>query len=164
MHIQELLEKFNLYGPILIFWLLYLESLNLSGIPATVVMPAIGFFIAGSEYSFGYIYLIAVIAGIIGNLTYYFIAHKFGARIYHKVYNKFPKTQKSLDKATRLSEKHGKKACLIGRLIPGVRGFITLIWGIFRVNPREFAVYSLIGIIIWDFVAIFSGYFIAVYL
>ncbi|WP_069998809.1 DedA family protein [Cellulosilyticum sp. I15G10I2] len=164
MDIQALLEKFNSYGPIVIFWLLYLESLNLSGIPATIIMPAIGFFIAESQYSFGYIFLIAVIAGVIGNLTYYFIAYKFGAKIYDKVYSKFPKTQNSLNKAKAMSEKYDKKACLIGRLIPGVRGFITLISGIFSIEPRTFAVYSLAGIIIWDFVTIFSGYFIAVYL
>lgn len=160
----ELIERFNIYGPIIIFWILYLESLGLSGVPATVIMPAIGFFIAESAYSFGYIFLIAVLAGITGNMTYYFIAYKMGDSLYDKIYNKFPKTQKPLDKAKALSKKYGKKACLVGRLIPGVRAFISLVFGIFRINPRDFTLYSLIGIIIWDFVTIFAGYFIAVYL
>jgi len=160
MDIQAVIEKINLYGPFIIFGLLYLEALNLSGIPATVLMPAIGFYIGQGKYSFVLIFVIALLAGALGNLTYYWLAFKLGAKMYHKTYNKFPSAQKPLKQAMYLSEKYGDKACLVGRLIPGVRAFVSIIPGIFRMKFRTFAVYSILGIAVWDFATLLIGYYI----
>jgi len=162
MTIEQVVEKLNIYGPMIVFILLYLEGLNLSGIPATVIMPAVGFYIGERNYSFAFLFFIAIVAGILGNLTYYWIASKLGKRIYDKIYNKFPSTQKPLDKAMSLSTKYGDKACFIGRLIPGVRAFVSLISGIFRIELKKFTLYSLLGIVVWDFIAIFTGYMVAI--
>ncbi|MTN10699.1 DedA family protein, partial [Turicibacter sanguinis] len=56
MFTTEILEKLDLFGPYLIFLLIFLEGLNLTGIPAIVIMPAIGFSIYTSSYSFFFIY------------------------------------------------------------------------------------------------------------
>lgn len=162
MDIQQIIRKIDLYGPIIIFALFYLEGVNLSGIPASIFMPAVGFYSGTGKYSFIVIFFIAVFAGLLGNLTYYGAAYKVGEKLCDKVTHKFPKTRKPLSKAIALSEKYGDKACFIGRLIPGIRVFISLISGIFRVRLKRFTIYSALGIIVWDFVAIFIGYLVAV--
>ena len=60
------------------------------------------------------------------------------------------------------SEKYGNKACLIGRFIPPVRSFISLIAGIFKMKFKEFFLYSSIGICIWDLILILVGYLIPI--
>ena len=45
MQTSDILSGFNQYGPLLIFIILFLESLNLTGIPAIIILPTIGFFI-----------------------------------------------------------------------------------------------------------------------
>ena len=142
--------------------LFYLEGINLSGIPATAFMPVVGFYAGRSSYSFGLILVIAIFAGILGNLTFYLAAYKLGEKLYDKVYNKFSKARKALSRAMGLSMKYGDKVCFIGRLIPGIRAFVSLTAGIFKVKPRIFALYSSMGIFVWDFTLLFAGYFIAI--
>ncbi len=162
MDMHTVVEKFNLYGPIIVFGVLYLEALNLSGIPATVLMPAVGFYIKERHYSFLFIFMIAMTAGILGNLTYYLLAYRLGRKMYHKVYSRFPRTQKPLDKAMHISEKYGSKACFIGRLIPGVRAFISIVSGVFKIEFRPFMLYSLLGIGLWNLITLLIGYLMAI--
>ena len=101
---------------------------------------------------------VAVIGSILGNITYYLVVRHFGIRIYQYFYNKFKGIRKSLDKAQTLSDEHGDKVCLIGRLIPGVRTVVSLLAGTFEVKFGTFVIYSAIGIVIWNLVFIIIGY------
>ena len=89
MFTTEILEKLDLFGPYLIFLLIFLEGLNLTGIPAIVIMPAIGFSIYTSSYSFFFIYLISVLAAILACLAYYAVSYKFGGALYDFFYQKY---------------------------------------------------------------------------
>lgn len=162
MDINEVLSILNNYGILIIFIIMFLEGLNLTGIPSAVLLPSIGVFIDSNNFSFITSFLLAFLASILANLIFYFIAYKFGSKIFDYIYNKFPRLQKGLNKTINISEKYGAKACLIGRLIPTVRTCISLIAGVFKINLRDFILYSSIGIFIWDFVLIFLGYLIPI--
>lgn len=73
---NDIIAKLVEYGPIVIILTMYLEGLNLSGIPSVVIIPAIGVYIVMWEKL--YIFSIAAIASILGNFTYYLIASKLG--------------------------------------------------------------------------------------
>lgn len=161
MDSNDILSLLNSNSLCIIFIIMFLEALNLTGIPALVIFPAIGLFIGKSTYSFSTIFFIGLSASILGSMTYYFVSFKFGQFIFDYFYKKFPRTQKSLDKALDLGKKHGSKFCLIGRLVPGVRTFVSLVSGIFRLDFFDYFLYSSLGIFIWNFVFIFGGYLIS---
>lgn len=161
MFTTEIFEKFDLYGPWLVFILVFLEGLNLTGIPAIVIMPTIGFFIHNSSYHFLYIYMICTLGAVFACIVYYVISHKFGGLLYQFFYDKFPSTQKGLDKATALSHRFGPLMCFIGRVIPSVRTFISLMSGIFKIPFKQYILYSTGGVLIWNFITLLMGYFIA---
>lgn len=137
---------------------MYLEGLNLTGIPAIVLLPTIGLFIRYSEYSFMTILGVAIFGSMLGNITYYAVVRYIGPKIYDYFYNKFRGIRKSLDKAQKISEKYGNKVCLIGRIIPGARTVVSLLAGTFEVRVYDFVIYSLMGISIWNFMLILLGY------
>lgn len=141
---------------------MFLESLNLTGIPSTIILPAIGILISLNNLSIIKILLLTIFASILGNIVFYFISYKFGSKIYDYLYNKFPKLQKVFDKAMNMSNKYGTKICLFGRLIPSIRSWISLVAGIFKVKLRDFLLYSSIGIFIWDILLILVGYLIPI--
>ena len=141
---------------------MFLESLNLTGIPSTIILPAIGILISLNNLSIIKILLLTSFASILGNIVFYFISYKFGSKIYDYLYNKFPKLQKCFDKAMNMSNKYGTKICLFGRLIPSIRSWISLVAGIFKVKLRDFLLYSSIGIFIWDILLILVGYLIPI--
>ena len=134
----NLIETLKANSLLIIFIIMFLESLNLTGIPAIVIIPAIGVFIKNSGHSFFVVFAIASFASILGSIAYYLVSSKFGDVIYNFFFNKFPSTQKSLTKAKEIAEQYGAKMCLIGRMIPTVRTFISLMSGIFKVKFKDY--------------------------
>ena len=155
---QTILNYIQENGQFIIFVIMVLEGLNLTGIPAIVILPAVGILAAEGPAHIGTILGITILGSIIGNVIYYLIVRIIGGRVYDFFYNKFKGLRKSLDKADKLIEQYGDKACCIGRLIPGARTVISLIAGTFRVNFMKFILYSSVGIIIWDSVLVMAGY------
>ena len=162
MDIKEMISVLSSHNIYIIFIIMFLESLNLTGIPSTIILPAIGILISLNNLSIIKILLLTIFASILGNIVFYFISYKFGSKIYDYLYNKFPKLQKCFDKAMNMSNKYGTKICLFGRLIPSIRSWISLVAGIFKVKLRDFILYSSIGIFIWDILLILVGYLIPI--
>lgn len=162
MDIKEMISVLSSHNIYIIFIIMFLESLNLTGIPSTIILPAIGILISLNNLSIIKILLLTIFASILGNIVFYFISYKFGSKIYDYLYNKFPKLQKCFDKAMNMSNKYGTKICLFGRLIPSIRSWISLVTGIFKVKLRDFLLYSSIGIFIWDILLILVGYLIPI--
>ena len=162
MDIKEMISVLSSHNIYIIFIIMFLESLNLTGIPSTIILPAIGILISLNNLSIIKILLLTIFASILGNIVFYFISYKFGSKIYDYLYNKFPKLQKCFDKAMNISNKYGTKICLFGRLIPSIRSWISLVAGIFKVKLRDFLLYSSIGIFIWDILLILVGYLIPI--
>lgn len=155
-----MIECFDKYGLIVIFIIMYLEGLNLTGIPAIVILPTIGAFSANSVYPLMIVVGITILASLLGNLTYYIVIRCLGGKIYDWIYNKFAGMRKSLDKAQVLSDRYGNGLCLVGRLIPGVRTVVSLVAGTFRVQPIIFIIFSALGILVWNLVLIYMGYIV----
>ena len=162
MDIKEMISVLSSHNIYIIFIIMFLESLNLTGIPSTIILPAIGILISLNNLSIIKILLLTIFASILGNIVFYFISYKFGSKIYDYLYNKFPKLQKCFDKAMNMSNKYGTKICLFGRLIPSIRSWISLVAGIFKVKLMDFLLYSSIGIFICDILLILVGYLIPI--
>lgn len=158
---QQIISYFNEYGLILVFIIMYLEGLNLTGIPALVLLPTIGMFSASSSLSLMLIVTLTVLGSLLGNITCYMIVRCLGNKVYRWLYNKFKSMRKSLNKAQMLSNKYGNGICMIGRLIPGVRTIISLLAGTFKVRFDVFLIFSTLGIFIWNFILIYVGYIIS---
>ena len=57
-------------------------------------------------------------------------------------------------------EKHGNKALVIGRFVPVVRTFITVVAGVGRMDRRRFFTWSLVGAVLWATGITLLGYFL----
>ncbi len=67
--------------------------------------------------------------------------------------------ESDLDKASKLFERHGRKAVLIGHLIPGVTAFISTVAGLQRMPIRgRFLFYAIVGTALWDGILIVLGW------
>ena len=161
MTISQILSYFNEYGPLRIFVIMFLEALNLTGIPSYLILATIGYLTKQSSFHLLTIFFTTFIGSLCGCLLYYLIALKFGRPMYNYFYYKFPPTQKGLDKAKELSERYGAITCLIGRTIPTVRTFISLMAGVFQVPFQSYLWFSMGGIAIWNSLLLLLGYIFA---
>lgn len=146
------------YGMLFIFFIVYLEELNCPGLGAAILFPAIGAFIAYTGKSFLFVFILTVIAGILGSLTLYVLGYYVGNPLLEWFARRFVKTEKYINKIMYLSERYGSKGVFICRLLPAVRTIVSLISGTLRESFIKFTIYSAAGISIWNFVLILSGY------
>jgi membrane protein DedA with SNARE-associated domain len=139
-----------------IFLLMVLES-ALIPIPSEIIMPFSGFLVtAGKLGSIG-----TVLAGSLGNLvgsilTYYLgmklgraFLIKYGRYILFRVHH--------LEWIEHLFQIYGDKISFIGRLLPGVRTYVSLPAGIGKTNLVKFAIYTFVGSIIWNSFLTYAG-------
>ena len=57
-------------------------------------------------------------------------------------------------------ERHGNKALVLGRFVPFVRTYVTVVAGIGQMERRRFYVWSAVGAVLWVLVITLLGYFL----
>ena len=150
---------FHEYGMLLLFIIVYLEYLNLPGLPAGIIMPLAGIMCASSDISLLASLSISVLAGLLGSITLYIIGLYLGEPSIRWLVKRYPKTESHINKAIEYCDKYGDKGVFISRLIPVARTLCSLIAGTFKLRFINFCIYSTVGITLWNFAFIFSGYF-----
>lgn len=139
-----------------IFILMTLES-ALVPIPSEIIMPFSGFLsTTGRLEPIG-----VIIAGSLGNLIGSILTYYLGLKIGRTFVLKYGKyiffKRKHLELTERLFAKYGEKISFIGRLLPGIRTYVSLPAGIGKARPKKFVVYTLAGVVIWNSFLTFIG-------
>jgi membrane-associated protein len=99
-----------------------------------------------------------VVAAFAGNVAGYEIGRKIGPRIYERD-GKLLKRE-YLEQTATFFEVHGSKALVIGRFVPFVRTFITLVAGVTQMNRAKFLLWSAVGAVLWVSSITLLGYFL----
>ncbi len=158
MDIQMLTDCFHQYGVIVIFIIVFLEYLNLPGFPAGVVMPLAGIWASQGGIGFGMALLLSVLAGLCGSWVLYFAGRFGGDFILKKYVRKFPKHKAVIEQTMERIRKKGYPGIFFGKLIPMVRTIISIPAGVLKMNFIGYTLYSVMGIIVWNFVFVGAGY------
>ena len=118
-------------------------------LPGDSLLFAIGLFIATGalQISFPFALVALAVAAFLGNVTGYEIGRAVGPPIYRRD-GRIMK-RKYFDDTTAFFSKHGNKALVIGRFVPFVRTFITVVAGVTRMERRRFFVWSAVGAVLW---------------
>jgi membrane-associated protein len=129
-------------------------------LPGDSLLFAIGLFIARGDIDVNIVVacVILSIAAFLGNVTGYEIGRFIGAPLYERN-GRFIK-KKYFDQTHDFFEKHGAKALVIGRFVPIVRTFITVVAGVSRMDRRHFFVWSAVGAVLWATGITLLGYFL----
>jgi membrane protein DedA with SNARE-associated domain len=139
-----------------IFFLMVLES-ALIPIPSEIIMPFSGFLASTDKFSSIGVVLAGSFGNLIGSIITYYLGIRLG-RVFLIKYGKYIFFRlHHLVWTEQLFQRYGDKISFVGRLIPGVRTYISLPAGIGRTNFIKFAVYSLAGSLIWNSLLTYGG-------
>jgi membrane-associated protein len=129
-------------------------------LPGDTLLFAVGLFIAGDQLHLNIFVALAAffVAAFLGNVVGYEIGRKLGPPLYNHD-GRFLK-RKHLDQTRDFFDRHGNKALVIGRFVPFVRTYITLVAGITEMDRRRFVLWSAIGAVAWVLVITLLGYFL----
>lgn len=129
-------------------------------LPGDSLLFAIGMFIAGDDISVSlWVAIPALIAaGFGGNVAGYEIGRFIGPTLYER--NGRILKQKYFDQTRAFFDKHGNKALVIGRFVPIVRTFVTVVAGVTRMDRRRFFTWSFVGAVLWVGSIVIIGFFL----
>jgi membrane-associated protein len=129
-------------------------------LPGDSLLFAIGLFIATGDLNMNLIVALVIlsIAAFAGNVVGYEIGRAIGTPLYHR--NGRILKEKYFEQSHAFFEKHGAKALIIGRFVPVVRTFITVVAGVSQMNRRHFFVWSGVGAVLWVWSVTLLGYFL----
>ncbi len=139
-----------------IFFLMVAESAMIP-IPSEIIMPFSGFLVASGKLSFIEVVLAGSFGNLIGSIITYFLGIKIGRHLIIKYGKYFFFHEKHLQFTERLFEKLGDKISFVGRLLPGVRTYVSFPLGIAKSNLIKFIFYTLIGSLIWNTILTYAG-------
>ncbi len=141
-----------------VFALMALSNLLLP-IPSQLVLPLAGFLVGKGEFSFSLVFLAATAGALASASALYALGRWVGEkslRLFVRRFGRFLLVGESdLYKASRWFERHGGKAVLVGRLVPGVGSLISVPVGIERMPLARFLAYTILGNCLWN--GIFLG-------
>jgi membrane-associated protein len=95
-------------------------------------------------------------AAMLGNVVGYEIGRGIGPPLYNREGRILKR--KYFDQTHDFFEKHGNKALVIGRFVPFVRTYVTVVAGVTRMDRRRFLVWSAVGAVLWVFSITLLGY------
>ena len=152
------LNTIDQLGEIGVGALILLESL-VPPIPSEVVLPAAGALIYFGDLSGPLTMFWATLGSLLGALILYGAGRAFGEERTRRVMLAVPLIDSDdVDRADAWFSKHGEKAVLIGRLIPGVRSLVSLPAGAAGMPLGRFVLLTTIGSAVWNLVLIGSGW------
>ncbi|CAA9371469.1 DedA family protein [uncultured Nocardioides sp.] len=136
-------------------------------LPGDTLLFALGLFIAAERIDvfgtppFAELLLALVLlsaAAFLGNVCGYEIGRRLGPPLYEREGRILKR--KYFDQTQVFFDKHGNKALVIGRFVPFVRTFITVVAGVTRMDRRRFFLWSAIGAVAWVMSITLLGYFL----
>lgn len=129
-------------------------------LPGDSLLFSMGLFIRRGDVSLsvGTACLLLTAFAFAGNVVGYEIGRALGTPLYERD-GRFIK-KKYFEQTNAFFDKHGNKALVLGRFVPIVRTFITVVAGAGRMDRRRFFTWSFIGAVLWATGITLLGYFL----
>ena len=155
--IKSVIETFSYAG---VVFLMFLENV-FPPIPSELIMPLAGFFSVASGLSVTGVIVAGTAGSVLGSVPLYFAGRLTGHARLRRWCDRYGKwigfTGHDLDNSRTWFERHGNKAVLLGRVVPGVRSLISVPAGMSRMNLGVFLSYTTLGSAVWSAALAFAG-------
>jgi membrane protein DedA with SNARE-associated domain len=162
--VAEISHYIAQYGYLAVFVLVFLQEL---GVPNPVsnelVLMYAGYTAHMGIVSLPRILLVSVTADFTGTTILFFLFYAFGGYIMNHKPRWFPLSGKRIDALKLRAEKGGWKGVFIGRLIPFIRGYVSVGAGLVRLKPSLFLTTVIASAITWSGGLVVVGWLMAPY-
>ncbi|REF35062.1 membrane protein DedA with SNARE-associated domain [Thermasporomyces composti] len=128
-------------------------------LPSEVVLPLAGFTASRGEMSLLAAVVWTTMGSLVGALVLYAIGALVGRERLRAIVARMPLlTLHDLDRSEAWFVKHGRKAVLLGRMVPIFRSLISVPAGLERMSLGVFVLFTTVGSLIWNTTFILAGY------
>ena len=144
------------YGYAAMFIAMVLKNANIK-IPSEIVLGFAGYLVAQGVFDMNMTIIVGTVAGIVGSVLSYWMG-EYGGRPLLLKYGKYIFfNEHKFELAEKLFNKWGGTAVFVGRLLPGVRTFISFPAGMARYPMWHFIIWTVLGTIPWTILLVYLG-------
>lgn len=130
-------------------------------IPSELVLPLTGFTVSRGDYTLPSAIFWTTLGSVVGALLLYGLGRRLGRKRVHRLARKLPLVStEDVAKADAWFHKHGSKAVFFGRMVPGVRSFISIPAGVDQMPWARFVLLTAAGSLLWNTGLILAGYYL----
>jgi membrane-associated protein len=155
----HLIDTFGLVGMMVV---LFAECGLLVGffLPGDSLLFTAGLLVAGGLVApLWLVLLLLPVAAVAGNLVGWWIGRKAGPAVFQREDSRLFK-QRHVQRAQDFFDRNGARTIVLARFVPVVRTFATVMAGVARMDFRRFALYSLVGGVVWTTAVTLLGYWL----
>jgi len=131
-------------------------------LPSELILPAAGFAAAQGKLNLMGVVLAGALGSVLGTLPLYYLGRIVNEErlvVWADRYGRWLTLRgKDIRKADDWFDRHGPKAVLFGRMIPGIRSLLSLPAGMSEMPLPSFFIYSAIGSGLWATLLAGAGY------
>ncbi|MBI4684040.1 MAG: DedA family protein [Nitrospirae bacterium] len=139
--------------------LMFVESTFIP-LPSELVIPPAGYLISQKQMNWGGVIISGMTGSLLGALFNYAIAVYFGRPFILKYGRYFGVSKEHFEKGERFFKAHGSISTFVGRLILGIRHYISFPAGLAKMDIKKFCIYTSLGAGIWVWILAYIGYFV----
>ncbi len=154
--IVAIVSKFS-YGGIVV--MMFLES-SFFPFPSEVVIPPAGYLAERGEMNFFFVVAAGILGSILGALFNYWLALKIGRPTLIRYGRYMGLSPATFNRVEKFFNDHGIFGTFIGRLIPGIRQYISFPAGLARLPLLPFIMATGLGAGIWVIILAVIGYLV----
>ena len=149
-HLETVVSQYGVWVYALLFAIIFVET-------GVVVMPFLPgdslLFVCGALAAVGGLsrpLLIALLitAAVLGDALNYSIGRHIGPRVWTFEQSRWF-NRRAFERANAFYEKHGAITIIVARFLPFVRTFAPFVAGVAAMSYRKFALYNVVGGVIW---------------
>lgn len=165
LHLDKHLEAMvSQYGPwvyAMLFAIIFVET-------GLVIMPFLPgdslLFVAGAIAAVGGLSLplmiaLLIVAAVLGDAVNFAVGSRVGNKVWGWEQSRFF-NRAAFDRTNAFYEKHGAITIIVARFLPFVRTFAPFVAGVARMRYGKFALYNVVGAVLWVGGLTVLGYFI----
>ena len=147
------------FGYIGIFIMTFIESTFIP-IPSEFTLIPAGYLIAKGDMHLAPVLLSSIVGTLLGSFINYFIAYHFGRKLFINYGKYFFLKSGQLLKIELFFNKYGVISTFFGRMLPGIKHFISFPAGLAKMNLKLFTLYTFLGSLIWLSFLLYLGHVI----
>ncbi|NLD67607.1 MAG: DedA family protein [Limnobacter sp.] len=149
-HLAVVVEQFGPWVYAILFAIIFVET-------GLVVMPFLPgdslLFVAGAIAAIGgmdlaLLMFLLTLAAILGDAVNYSVGHWVGPKVFGWEQSRFF-NKAAFDRTHQFYERHGGITIIVARFLPFVRTFAPFVAGVAQMTYAKFALYNVIGAMLW---------------
>ena len=138
---------------------MFLES-SFFPFPSELVLPPAGYLASQGKMELWIVVVLGIVGSLLGALFNYWISLRLGRPLILRFGRYVGLSARAYDRAEEAFRRHGEISTFVGRLIPGLRQYISLPAGLARMPIGKFLLFTGLGAGIWASILSLLGYVI----